>query len=128
MSGKSILFVFVLFILFSCSDNNEFIDHQLVGNYEETGESMNLQRKMSIEPFEDGSGLYLLLNSVEDSIPLITVSQTNFEIDRFEVNGFYIDQIGELNQDSLFMTTRSFLDATASIPRSERLSKFVRVE
>jgi len=108
MNKLNVLFIFSLMamICLACNSGNAYEDHPLVGNYMGEWRSSSVtvpNRKISIEANDYAEGLVLFNGSLRDTHHLELQSETQFTLERFEVNGISNAISGVFDQDSLHL-------------------------
>ena len=110
----------------SCTSNSELEDHQLVGNYLGSWESIvQIETKLSIEYDEKRDGLVLFF-TLADSLDLNILSDTEFSIDRYESNGYSNGVTGYIVSDTLYMENEVYLVSDQMNTKTTRKGSFVK--
>ena len=110
----------------SCTSNSELEDHELVGNYLGSWESVvQIESRLSIEYDEKRDGLVLFF-TLADSLELNILSDTEFSIDRYESNGYSNGVTGYIVSDTLYMENEVYLVSDQMNTSTTRKGAFVR--
>ena len=104
---KILLSALAVFSIMACSNNSMYEDHILTGNYQGQWEIAPVDVKMIIQANDEKDGLILLLN-LADSIDMMPISETTFDTERFERNGFSNQVYGELVGDTLYLENETY--------------------
>jgi hypothetical protein len=126
--NRSIGFLIAILVLglVSCCDDPDIKDHLLVGNYIGSWDPHpEIIQKLSIEAYEDCSGLVFLF-SLADSLDLNIISETEFTIDRYEINGFSNGVSGVIVEDTLYLQNETFNVSDKENTETLRTGTFVK--
>ena len=120
------LLILTIIILTSCSENSIYEDHPLNGNYLGQWESVvTVTSRFTIEANEEDDGLIFFF-SLNDTIHLNLMSETRFDIDRYERNGFSNYLTGELQGDTLFLENETYTVSDPVNTQTIRKGTFVK--
>jgi hypothetical protein len=125
---KGITFLILIFVLgiISCSDDSSIENHLLVGNYIGSWDTkQDIELKLSIEPYNDNSGLVLFF-TLADSFDLNIISDKEFSIDPFVQYGFSNNISGIIVEDTLYMQNEIYLVSDQMNTENLRTGRFVK--
>ena len=125
MKSRYSLFILTIFILASCSESSMYEDHPLNGNYLGQWEVVPVDSRFTIEVNEEDDGLIMFF-SLTDTAHLNLMSETRFDIDRYERNGFSNQLNGELKGDTLYLENDTYTVSDPVNTRTIRKGTFVK--
>lgn len=124
--GLNLLIVIFVLGTISCSDDSAVQDHLLIGDYLGSWEFHTIiETKFSIEYEEENDGLVLFF-TLADSSDLNIISDTEFDIDRYEQYGYSNYISGKLVEDTLYLQNEIFLVSDQMNTENLRTGTFVK--
>lgn len=110
----------------SCSSGSELEDHKLIGNYKGSWNALvDIESKFSIEYDEKKDGI-VMFYSLADSSDLNIISDTEFNIDRYEQYGYSHGISGVLVEDTLYLQNETYLISDQMNTENIRTGTFVK--
>lgn len=128
MKALKLLVLLGLFFT-SCSEGEDFSNHNLTGDYLGSWETNTLiELRMTISANAENDGLVLFISSLANGRDLNIVSETEFQTDRFEENTFSHQLTGTLEGDTLFIENDTYAASDPDQTRKIRKGTFVKQE